>query len=311
MFKGLNSIVIENQYLRCEWLPEYGSKLVSLKSNKDGDFCELLHQAKTPILRLPEYGADFTEFDMSGFDECFPTIDQCQFPCGHKCGITVPDHGELWTLAWEVVDYSDSEITFAVVSPQFGYRLEKCITLKNETLVSRYQLTLIDNQTKLPFIWTPHVLFQVNPNLRFIIPSHMDQIVTVSDNAGALGNNRTVHPYPNTRDLDQKPLDLSTIDSEDARNCEKYYFLNTLLPGDQFGFRDDYHEVIISVPSDKVPYLGIWKNQGGFNRDYNFALEPCTGIYDNLMDSYNQHSCAMIHRGEIYQWNFAIRVCRL
>lgn len=304
----MDSIVLENSFLRCEWLPEYGSKLVSLKTKNQRNSRELLHQSKTRILTKPEYGADFSKYDMSGFDECFPTIDACPSPIHKQSEIMIPDHGELWTLPWEVTSCHKTGVTFSVQSPQFGYQLNKSITLNNRVLTHRYEVTIIGDQEFLPFIWTPHALFQVNSHLQFIIPSHMDEIVTVSDNSGALGDNRTVHRYPITEDKYQKPLNLSEIEPRSAGNCEKYYFLNRLKEGDNFGFRDEFHEVIMNVDSDKVPYLGVWKNQGGFNQDYNFALEPCTGIYDNLNNAYNDQHCAVIQNGETYTWSFSMRV---
>jgi hypothetical protein len=38
----------------------------------------------------------------------------------------------------------------------------------------------------------------------------------------------------------------------------------------------------MSYPVDKLPYLGIWVNEGGYKDQYNVALEPCTGALDRL-----------------------------
>lgn len=310
-FKSLDSIVLENSSLRCEWIPSYGSKMVSLQKRSVVGSREFLYQAKTPSLIKPEYGASFAQFDMSGFDECFPTIDECEFPIGQKRGLKVPDHGELWASAWDVAANTGSEISFITDSPQFGYRLQKTAMLEDDCLTSRYELCLLPEREVLPFIWTPHALFQVGANTRFIIPNHMNKIITVTDRSGSLGENRTVHTYPRTVDENRKAIDLSKIEPKESNNCEKYYFLDKLNPDDLFGFQDAEHQILMSVDSDKVPYLGIWKNQGGYNNDYNFALEPCTGIYDNLTNAYNNQQCASISKGETYHWSFSMRIRNL
>jgi hypothetical protein len=38
----------------------------------------------------------------------------------------------------------------------------------------------------------------------------------------------------------------------------------------------------MSFPRDKVPYLGVWVNEGGWVGQYNIALEPSTGAMDRV-----------------------------
>ena len=40
-------------------------------------------------------------------------------------------------------------------------------------------------------------------------------------------------------------------------------------------------------PKEQVPYLAIWANYGGYQGQYHLALEPATGLLDNL--SYSMH----------------------
>ena len=36
-------------------------------------------------------------------------------------------------------------------------------------------------------------------------------------------------------------------------------------------------------PKEQVPYLAIWANYGGYQGQYHLALEPATGLLDNLV----------------------------
>ena len=38
----------------------------------------------------------------------------------------------------------------------------------------------------------------------------------------------------------------------------------------------------MSYPKDKVPYLGMWLNEGGYEGQYNIAPEPATGGMDRV-----------------------------
>ncbi|MBR9912739.1 MAG: DUF5107 domain-containing protein [Gammaproteobacteria bacterium] len=307
-FKGMPSIVLENSHLRCEWLPGYGSKLASLIAKGGSGTRELLYQARTEKLTKPPYGATFSDYDLSGFDECFPTITECAFPGELQRSTVVPDHGELWTAAWEVLASSSTEITFRARSQAFGYQLTKSIALTDNRLTSHYQLTLLEGRKELPFIWTPHALFNPGANTQLLIPAHMNEIITVTDHSGELGQQGAIHSYPRTTAANNKVVDISKIEDRLAQNCEKFYFTSTLKPEDQFGFMDDQHRVLMTVDTDKVLYLGIWKNQGGYMNDYNFALEPCTGIYDSLYDAYSNNRCATITEGETCNWYFVMQI---
>ena len=73
LFKKCHSINLENEVLRTIILPSMGGKVASIY-RKDKDF-ELLYQNKEDVYRKPKIYDDFSEYDTSGFDDTFPTID--------------------------------------------------------------------------------------------------------------------------------------------------------------------------------------------------------------------------------------------
>ena len=98
-YKGLNAFYLENDQLRLTFLPDYACKLASLVKKSTGR--EFLFQSPKEKLTLPHYGAPFSQFDSSGFDEVFPSIDACPYPDGEYKNIPVPDHGEVWAMKWK------------------------------------------------------------------------------------------------------------------------------------------------------------------------------------------------------------------
>ena len=72
----------------------------------------------------PEYGGAFERYDISGWDECFPSIGQCYYPEPPWHGVVVPDHGELWTLPWHAEPLPDG-LRLWTKGVRFPYTFEK------------------------------------------------------------------------------------------------------------------------------------------------------------------------------------------
>ncbi|RKF13152.1 DUF5107 domain-containing protein [Alginatibacterium sediminis] len=307
-FKGVASVILENGLLRCEWLPEYGSKLCSLKRFDGENWRELLWQSGDEQFKIPNYADDFSQYDSSGFDECFPTINRCDNLVSPALLQHIPDHGEVWALAWKLIELSSSQLVFEVKSPKLGYTLSKSVRLEKDKLLSSYHVDLAASAPRLPFVWTPHALFQVFPRLQLEVPSHMQSITNTFDGCPSLGIYESQHPYPVATAVNGQSMDFSLLRSQSSNTCEKYYFDSLLQADDSFGFSDEYHQVVMQVDAATVPYLGIWKNQGAYKGDLNFALEPCSGIYDAVDDAYTHQRCAIIEPGQSAQWYFNIQV---
>ena len=90
--EGRNRIVLENQILQIEILPEYGGKIVSFY-RKDAGF-ELAARREGGIPETAE-GADFSRFAF-GMDDAFPNIDPEEIVWKGR-RLRYPDHGETWS----------------------------------------------------------------------------------------------------------------------------------------------------------------------------------------------------------------------
>ncbi|MDR9829346.1 hypothetical protein RCJ22_27530 [Vibrio sp. FNV 38] len=305
-FKGISSIVLENEIIRAEWLPSYGAKLVSL-TIKSKPAQELLYQTPQEKLALPVYGSPFGQYDTSGFDECFPTIDACEVEvekAGERIRMSLPCHGEVWALAWDVFISKELEIEFSVTSPSLGYRLTKNVSLHNEELRLAYQVELIDDIEKLPFLWTPHALFRYDRNTEIIIPERLNEVRSVCT-VGRLDRQKSIYSYPVTLKSSIGFWDASKFLTNDEGTCDKFYFIQKLEANDMFGFKSDDYQVLMTVDHRTAPYLGVWKNQGANNNTHNFALEPCSGIYDSAQDAQNNGSVSYVTKGTPQTWSIS------
>ncbi len=306
-YKGLPAWKLENDVLCVTFLPGYACKMASLIHKKTGR--EFLFQSDAETLRVPEYGASFADYDSSGFDEVFPSIDACPYPDGSWQGMPIPDHGEVWAMPWESVRTPDGLAAKAFVRSQtLPYIFSKNMTLKGNELIFQYCAENTSNED-FKFIWTPHCLLACSPATRLLVPENLNQVMTVEHSTKHLGHWGTLHSYPLTVDVRGLKMDLAATEPRTARNCEKFYFTDKNTAGwCGIEHTDTGEKLIYSYDADKVPYLGVWKTQGGYRGDYNIALEPCTGVYDDLYVAHKIRRAAVIAPKGRYEWQFKMTV---
>ncbi|HUE75220.1 MAG TPA: DUF5107 domain-containing protein, partial [Chloroflexota bacterium] len=121
----LPALALESDAIRLVVLPTVSGKMISLVDHSTGR--EWLWRSPTRRLQPPRYASNFADWDISGFDECFPGIEEGPYPEFPWAGVEVPDHGEWWTLPWNSrVD--DGEIVLSLHGVRFPYQVEKRIS---------------------------------------------------------------------------------------------------------------------------------------------------------------------------------------
>lgn len=311
MYKSVESVIIENDYLKVEFLPRYGSKMASLISKKTGrEF--LFQQENMETLKIPNYADAFNLYDSSGFDECFPSIDATMYPVGKYRGVEIPDHGEVWALPWDLeIDEENEVLEFEVLSPKLPYKLSKRVSLNDNKIQTIYTVFNLNKEEEFKYIWTPHSLIKCDENMKINVPDRLKTIMSVEKSTEHLGEWGTIHDYPITKSAKtQNNIDMSRIEAVTANNCEKFYFLEKLQEEDTCGVECllTGEKMTYKCDNDMVPYLGIWKTQGGYRGDYNIALEPCTGVYDDLYVANSIGKVKSVPAGGKVNWKFEIEI---
>ena len=97
--KNVNALLMESASLAITIIPESGAKIQSIYDKEWQK--EVLYQSGRRKFQKSTYGAKFDSGDVSGFDEIFPSIDECFYPAWPWTGTPVPDHGEVWALPWD------------------------------------------------------------------------------------------------------------------------------------------------------------------------------------------------------------------
>lgn len=308
LYKGLPALKLENEHLLLLFLPDYACKMVSLVKKDTGR--EFLFQSAQNTLRVPPYGAAFSAYDSSGFDEVLPSIDACPYPAGLHAGTPVPDHGEVWALPWQHSLSADGTLTAWTQSPVLPYRFTRRLALHGPEVCLHYTVENLSNEP-FAFIWTPHCLLQCTPATVLVLPENLTQVMTVEHSSRTLGPWGTRHPYPHTVSVTGEALDLSRTKPAEDRSCEKFYFTQKNTAGwCAIRHTDNGDTLTYRYDADQVPYLGIWKTQGGYRGDYNLALEPCTGEWDDLYVAHKIRRAALCAPNRCYEWDFTMALSR-
>ncbi|MFN4217375.1 MAG: hypothetical protein ACK4HQ_08265, partial [Brevinematales bacterium] len=212
-------------------------------------------------------------------------------------GQQLPDHGEVWARVWDM--RVDSNTLYGRVKCETVPLLfEREITLQNDRCLVSYTLTNLSERAQ-PYIWAWHALWDMRglcleiPGLKKVVPVHEDTFV------GPL----------------EKPVAWPLVNGHDLRNgdswkgekstkvyiCPEERVSSALLVWPEVSLE-------ISWESDKVPYVGIWYNHGGFKGEYNVAIEPATGYYDRLDTALKRGMVSVLSSHGIERWCLQIKI---
>lgn len=276
-------VVIEDECVRLALLPTLGAKIISVQDKKTGR--EWLWRHRNRPFRQPIYGSKFENWDISGFDECLPGIAAEPYPTFPWQGITIPDHGELWTIRWHHVHGEGSTLTLRAHGVHFPYELHKEIRLLGQGRVGFSYTLKNHSEHPFPYIWAAHPLFQVTQSTRILLPADR---VTVDSALGSQLKPTTDYAWPLADIMDGTRRDLSHLNPSLG---EAYKLYATHPSAGWAALHDSVTGEFIAFGFSlaDLPYCGVWINQRGWpvagEPCFNVALEPCSGCPDSLADA--------------------------
>ena len=301
-YKDQDAVILESAQARAVVLPRWGAKLASLVHKGLG--VETLWQTEGAAYRRTTYGDGYERGEISGFDEMFPTISRCLYEAAPLSGTEAPDHGEVWTLPWEH-SLSESCVRLWVNGVRFPYRLEKEMSLEDGRLVSRYRATNLSG-FPLDFIWAAHPLFNAREGMQLIVPRGMDRVVNAVPGP-VLPSYGEELSFPVARPRRGAEVRLDTVPAKNPTGWQKYWFRDP-VPDGWCMLHDPSSTLTIGMawPREKVPYLGMWLNEGSWAGQYNIAPEPATAAMDRIDMSKMWGMGSALAAHETREWSLAI-----
>jgi galactose mutarotase-like enzyme len=256
-----------------------GGKISSLRDGRGHDWL-LPPRSDRPT----PAGTPFVDAEMGGWDECAPSIVACTAPTGEL----IPDHGDLWDVAWVPDRRDDANSVGARGWSAYGsslfYDLHRTISSVSDGLRIDYRVSS-RRDVPMPFLWAAH------PQLA--APAGSRLVVDCSTVVDALDE-------PDAR-MAWSP-ELSSIDSVPAGGCRKLYVdpdapvesVTLVVP--------DAGELTLRWDPTLTPYVGLWFDQGAYAREPAIAIEPSTGFYDSLVGAIDNDRVLWVEPGRPVSW---------
>lgn len=293
MWGRVRGLALESDLLRAVVLPGHGARIVSLVHRPSNR--QVLW--KPPGLRglpAPTYGMTYADHPAVGIDECVPTIG-----ADTHDEQALPDHGEAWSVPWDVArgrDWIETAVRLRVSPCYFTRRLSFA---RPDALRLDYTLTNTSN-APAPVLWALHPLLRWERGMRVILPPE----VTAVRMGAVMGRSplppRATVPWPLAAGLDIGAAQLNADDEPAALKCytapliERWAALHDGLQGFVVGF------------AFTMPVLGLWLNRGAWGGYTHIALEPATAAADLLSESVTDGTALTIPAGETATWRVII-----
>jgi hypothetical protein len=305
---GFGRVVIHNDVMRCEFIPELGAKIAQIRDLRTGrDW--LWRHPRMPYVRVPATANYVDEADTGGWDECYPTVGRCLYPAPPWQNQLLPDHGELWCQAptWELESHATHvtcrSIWHGIVLP---YRFERTITIStNNTLQFDYAVSN-HSTNDMHWIWCAHPLIALEEGMSLNTPTgttfwHTNETGNfVAESARAIRISATA------------AIDLQRLPSHQSGMAVKLYSDVLNVGWVQVIARDGC--LTMDWDITQVPQLAIWLNAGAWSNDggsphYNMGVEPAIGVYDALSDAYTRTTTyATLAAGQQRCWRLHLQL---
>jgi galactose mutarotase-like enzyme len=303
-------------------IPAAGGKVTSLVSARTGREW-LWTDPNRPLSPRPATG-DFADHELSGWDECFPTIGPCELPGspGRPGGVATKllDHGELWQRGWRDVSTGRHEIALEIDGEQLPYRFSRTIRVDGDGLRVDYR---VDNPgpTELRCLWSMHPLFRAEPGMQIRLPGH-PTVTKEFGFGGRIGADDDTDGGDGRWSEHRWPLvcgrngvsDLSRLDFDDPPVTDKVV-ARGLTAGQAALVDPESSEcLVLNWDANVVPYCGICINMGAWpfeGRPQSWvALEPSTGGTDRLDDADRRGEAMTVAPRGRADWSVRLEVRR-
>ncbi|MDD5017890.1 MAG: hypothetical protein PHO15_07325 [Eubacteriales bacterium] len=282
-YKNVKAIRLENDYLSVGVLPVNGAKVFSLYNRITGR--EYMTQAVSQQYAELKFGEEYIQAEVSGFDDCFPTVDPCVYADYPWEGTPIADHGETCQLKWDYALH-DSGVDMEVHGVRFPYVLRKSLRFKDDkTLRIEYEAKNCCAYD-MKFIWTGHIMLNAQEGGRIILPYEQGArakiVFSFNERLGKPGD---IVEWPSdfAKDGEKQRFDVTAKRNPNGNNY-KLSFIDRIKKGEFIYQYPDGDSVRLLFPQQRISYMNIWVNEGSAFGLHSIAPEPSFGSCDTPIE---------------------------
>lgn len=290
---SFDSFHVQTGVIELTLVPELGGKITSLRDSRIGREW-LWRHPRFVYKRVPHGSSYVTEADTGGWDECFPSVAECEYPSAPWEGAAVQDHGELWSQAaeFESIERPDNVALRTrwqgIVLP---YTFMRTITLTANSSVIRADYEVVNNADQpMNFVWCIHPLLAIEPGMELRLPP------SARFNVGGSFPPNLVSPGQNLQyPFAVSGLNFPTLPEISAGLAIKIWS-EPLPPGEGWAaLRAHNGELRMRWDITPLPQVAAWMNFGAWAADggapyFNLGLEPCIGAQDSLAEAVTKYN---------------------
>ncbi len=267
-------------------LPQFGGKIASIRYLDR----ELMQAPLAPVAERTQT-MPFDAGDASGWDECLPSVAACAVETA--AGVAeVPDHGDLWRVAWEVVGQDESSVTLRGACFSLPLVLERKLTLTETAMGARLRADYTIKNTgeaAVPWSWAAHPLFAADEGDEIELPESITELRVEGSGGERLGAKGAKVSWPVAELAAGSKPDLRIAQAADAGIGDKLFTGQLQADENWCALKRPKAGVRVRVGFDPeaTPYLGLWICYGGWPerpgpKQMCVALEPATAPVDSL-----------------------------
>jgi hypothetical protein len=274
--EGFSAFAIQNDHVRVVVIPELGGRIWSL-TDLVRDRQWIWHAEDVPLTAAPP-GDDYDRVWAGGWEELFPNDAPGVFE-----GRELPDHGEWWTMRWDVEEMTQgpvARIRLTAISSVVQAECSKEIELVAGEASVRvvYRIRSREKRSR-HVLFKQHLPVAVNPGCRLLLPG--GRVTPVDESFGTLLGGSPTFTWPATL-REGRTIDLRVIPDRSSRHREFVYV--TRLQEGWCAVSDARSAASLRMDFSlrELPFLWLFLSYGGWRDTYTVVLEPCTTVPKDL-----------------------------
>jgi len=309
VFRGLKTVVMENEFLRVIVLADKGADIYQFVYKPlDVDFLWKSPWGVTnPSTYIPTTG-DGVGIWMDTYEGGWQTVLPAGgFSSQHE-GADMGLHGEVNTIPWDCLilqnDANCVSVKFSVRAYRTPFFFEKTLTLETGSSHLKIEQRLVnEGGESVHCVWGEHIALGapfLSDKCVIDLPGGtiINHPVTFHENNRLKLGHRS--SWPHTQLKDESNHDLSLVPGKDFRSYDQSYI--TDMPQGWYGITNQEIGVGfgVSYSKDLYQYLWYWQSLGGgtgypwYGRTYNIGLEPFTSYTNEGLGNAVENGTALL-----------------
>ena len=280
------NVLIQAGGCRLTILPKLGGKIASIRV-KERELLQAPLAPYGPRTRTMSFDAG----DASGWDECLPSVAACTVETAQGPA-AVPDHGDLWRVAWQEIAKNANSATFRGECFSLPLTLLRTITLtptdKGYRIHADYKVTNTSAR-ETPWAWSAHPGYAAEEGDILSLPDSIKALRIEWTRNDRLDKSNGAAAWPIAKLTTGGETDLRVSTKAHSGVGDKLFVGPLAAKENWVALERPKAGVRLRVSFDAAatPYLGLWICQDGYPegdgiKQHCVAMEPTTAPVDSL-----------------------------